>query len=99
MSMIGNNIEDIFKDNFNGFKINPSPNIWKGIRGKLWWKEFLQFSTGSINAYYVGAVIVGTLVTYSAVKYTGNKEIETVEDKLTFEEQITENTNKTKNTY
>ncbi|MFC2138019.1 PKD domain-containing protein [Bacteroidota bacterium] len=95
--MMGNNIEDIFKESFKGFKVNPSPNLWNGIRSKLWWKEFLQFGTGTINAYYVGAVVIGSIVTYSAVKYTGNTDKQPIEDKIINEIQNPQNNSETRN--
>ncbi len=98
MNKINKNIEDIFKESFDGFKVNPSQNLWNGLRGKLWWKEFLQFSTGSINAYYVGAIVFGTIATFSTVKFINNNESKVDENKVITEvqnptETISENKN------
>jgi hypothetical protein len=37
----------------------PPASVYKGIRTKLWWSEFLSFSLTSLNVYYVGLLVAG----------------------------------------
>ncbi|MFZ6052607.1 hypothetical protein [Halocola ammonii] len=37
----------------------PPASVYKGIRKKLWWSEFMSFSLASLNVYYVGLIVAG----------------------------------------
>ncbi|TVR68770.1 MAG: PKD domain-containing protein [Marinilabiliales bacterium] len=59
-----NHIEDLFRDKFSNFEVEPSGGTWTGISKKLAWQEFFRFSLTSFNIWYAaaGLGIIGALV-------------------------------------
>jgi PKD repeat protein len=55
-------IEQIFRDKFSDYSVQPSPGLWGKIAGNLFWKEFLSFDISSFNVYYLSAA-VGVIAT------------------------------------
>ena len=51
------NIEDLFKNSFNDYKVDPTPGAWKGINGKLNLKQFLSLDFKHFNVYYLSAIV------------------------------------------
>lgn len=47
------NIEDLFKDNFDGHKVEPKANVWNGISKTLWKRELRGFFKLSFENYQV----------------------------------------------
>ncbi len=57
-------IEELFRDRFSEFKVEPSGGTWTGISRKLAIREFFHFSFTSFNVWYaaVGIGLIGGLV-------------------------------------
>ena len=47
------NIEELFQKSFEGYKLNPSLNVWTKINSKLQINKFFKFNSYQINIYYV----------------------------------------------
>ena len=75
------NIEDLFKDNFDGYKVEPSASTWKSINGKLNLKQFLSPGFKHFNVYYL-SIIIGIAATIG-VLFSSNDQLKTKETKLT----------------
>ncbi len=59
-------IEQLFRREFESFEIQPSPKVWKGVRSDLFIKNFFHFSPWSLNAWYIGGLLViASLTLYS----------------------------------
>ena len=56
-----NDIDGLFKNNFDGFKVEPSSAVWGGVKYKLWISSFMKFSVGSINIYY-SAILLSAII-------------------------------------
>lgn len=46
-------IEDLFKNSFDGYKTNPGNDVWKGINRQLWKRSFGAFFKASFDGYKV----------------------------------------------
>ncbi|MFW5879797.1 MAG: PKD domain-containing protein [bacterium] len=55
-----NNIEELYKNNFNGFQITPSSGVWNKIHYKLWLRSFLKFKLNQFNIYYLTLITLAT---------------------------------------
>ncbi|MGF1587443.1 MAG: PKD domain-containing protein [Bacteroidales bacterium] len=58
------NIEDLFRDKFGNYKIEPSRKVWSNINKNLVLKDFLTFSFSNFNVWYslfVVGMIAGLL--------------------------------------
>ena len=55
------NIEDLFKDNFKDFKVEPSKNVWNKLKFKLWLQQFFNFGLSNFNVYYLTGIIVASV--------------------------------------
>ncbi|MCH7658936.1 MAG: gliding motility-associated C-terminal domain-containing protein [Bacteroidetes bacterium] len=53
----GKNIEQLYRENFNDFRVEPSSGLWKKISSKLAWKSFFSFNPSTFNAYYLSAIL------------------------------------------
>ena len=62
------NIEQLFSESFNDFRVEPSSGLWKKISSKLAWRNFFTFTTTTLNAYYVAGIL--TLATAGALLLT-----------------------------
>lgn len=55
-------IERLFREQFEGYRITPSKGLWGRVVRRLRWREFLHFSPGQFNVWYVaGALTVATV--------------------------------------
>lgn len=63
------NIENIFKDQFESFEQAPESSVWTKIEKKMFFKHFLKYKPLSINLWNVLAVIA---IASSAVLITSN---------------------------
>ena len=54
------NIEQLFSESFNDFRVEPSSELWKSISSKLAWRNFFSFSPITLNAYYVAGLLALT---------------------------------------
>ncbi len=54
----GNNIEKLFREQFEGYRAEPSPGFWPKLSRKLQWQEFLRFGWNRFNVYYAGVMVV-----------------------------------------
>jgi gliding motility-associated-like protein len=52
------NIEKLFKKEFSGYEEQPSGKVWKGLRSKLMWENFLHFRWNSFNVYYAAGLLL-----------------------------------------
>lgn len=52
-------IEELFREGFENYKPQPSPQLWSSINRKLWWKRFTRFNWNQVNIFYTGIVVVG----------------------------------------
>jgi len=52
-----NNIEDLFKESFQDYRITPEPSVWNKIEKQLAFKQFLQFTPKHFNVYYLSATL------------------------------------------
>ena len=52
------NIEQLFREGFETFEVQPSDRVWKGVRYDLFIRNFMRFSIGSLNAWYVGGALI-----------------------------------------
>jgi gliding motility-associated-like protein len=60
------NIEELFRQGFESFEVQPSPKVWSGIRQSVFLRNFLHFSPWSLNAWYAGGVlIIGSALIFS----------------------------------
>jgi len=94
------NIEDLFRDSFNGYKIEPSSGTWKDINGKLNLKQFLSPGFKHFNVYYLSAVV--GIISAIALAFADNDQLETSQTKLNaptkteiVKDKTTNNTDKT----
>jgi hypothetical protein len=46
------NIEDLFRQSFDGYKIEPPEILWNKINHKLNFKQFLKADFRTFNIYY-----------------------------------------------
>ena len=62
------NIEQLYSESFNDFRVEPSSGLWKSISSKLAWKNFFSFSPTTLNAYYIAGLL--TIATAGALLLT-----------------------------
>ena len=67
-----NDIGGLFKGQFDGYLVEPTASVWKGLKFKLWLNSFMKFSFVSFNVYYSAALI--TLFTTGGVILFENDE-------------------------
>lgn len=51
------NIEQLYSESFNDFRLEPSSGLWKRISSKLAWKSFFTFNPTTLNAYYIAGIL------------------------------------------
>lgn len=49
-------VEEIFRDQFEDYNLDPSESLWPVIRKRLSFKEFFRFNPGRFNIFYAGAI-------------------------------------------
>lgn len=47
--------EDLYKNSFDGYRVDPPPGVWKGVNRRLATKSFLTPGLGHFNILYVAA--------------------------------------------
>ncbi len=52
------NIEKLFQKAFADYQEKPSDKVWKGVRQKLGWTNFLHFRWDSFNIYYLAGLLI-----------------------------------------
>jgi len=52
------NIEQLFKDQFESFEVQPSKKVWKGVRSDLFVKNIFHFSPYSMNIWYTAGILI-----------------------------------------
>ncbi len=62
------NIEQLYSESFNNFRVEPSSGLWKSISSKLAWRNFFSFTPTTINVYYVAGLL--TIATAGALWIT-----------------------------
>jgi len=56
-------IEQLFRKEFDSFEVQPSAKVWRGVRHDLFVRNFFRFSPWSVNVWYIGSVLlVGAIV-------------------------------------
>lgn len=51
------NIEDLFRSQFDGYTVDPTPGLWAKLRMRILWKQFFSFSLNQFNVYYLAVVL------------------------------------------
>ncbi len=88
------NIEKIFKDQFESFEQTPSSSVWTKIERKMLFKHFLKYKPLSFNLWNI---LIITAISVSAIILINNPENK-IENKLvTNNNTITKNVNSEKN--
>jgi gliding motility-associated-like protein len=70
------NIEDLFRDTFDGYKVEPLGSVWKKINAKLNLKQFFSADFTTFNIFYTVAVV--GLITVLSTMFIGNDQNESV---------------------
>ncbi len=53
-----NQVEDLFRKQFQDFEPKPSQGLWSAIEQQLSFKSFFKFALSSMNIYYAAAIVV-----------------------------------------
>ena len=85
-------IESTYKDGFQSWEVLPSENFWAGFERKLRFNQFLRFSPGSFNIYYLATLVfagatAAILLTGSPGKDQG-KSPDIIIDKFIIEQEV-----------
>ena len=51
------NIEHLYRESFEDFRLEPSSGLWKRISSRLTWKTFIKFNPTTLNAYYLTGIL------------------------------------------
>ncbi len=62
-----NDIEKLFKESFDDYKVVPDNNVWNSIQKKLWLNEFFKLNFLSFNFYYLVIIVAITIL---GIKYS-----------------------------
>jgi len=81
------NIEDLFREQFSGFELEPSSGLWPKIARKVRFRQFFRFNPGTLNIYYLGLAIIlaaGSLMLKNTVfsGESGNKPREPLPEQI-----------------
>ena len=60
MNKKSKNIEQLYSESFNNFRVEPSSGLWKKISSKLAWRNFFTFTPTTLNAWYVAGLLTIT---------------------------------------
>jgi len=63
------NIEQLFKQKFDHFEVQPSERVWKRVNSSLLRRHFMQFNLDSFNIYYLSAIIIAGALTVLSVTH------------------------------
>jgi len=80
MNWDGNNIEDLFKESFQDYKMTPELSVWNRIERQLAFKQFFKFKPTNFNAYYLGATLILLSVVLFQFSKFENKTITTLSE-------------------
>ena len=64
------NMEELFRAEMESFRVDPSPGLWRKVRARIFWKQFLGFRFRHFNIYYLAAAL--TLAGTGAWLLSGN---------------------------
>jgi gliding motility-associated-like protein len=67
------NIEDFFRQSFNGYKIEPPENLWNELNYKLNLKQFLKADFRAFNIYY-SSLIIGLITAIAFFLYNSDEK-------------------------
>ncbi len=67
------NIEDLFRKEFEGYRVTPSLSLWGRVLRKMRWKEFLRFSPSRFNIYYMAAILGVSTALYLGINNSSGK--------------------------
>jgi PKD repeat protein len=65
-------IEKLFREQFEGYRVTPSEGLWGRVVRQLRWREFLHFSPGQFNVWYLAAVLTVTIGAYLGLSDRGD---------------------------
>jgi gliding motility-associated-like protein len=68
------NIEELYRSQFDKYRVEPSYFVWEGVQQKLFWKQFLAFRLNSFNIYYT-LVAIAIPVTIAFISFSRNNNI------------------------
>ena len=66
------NIEELFQKSYEGYKVNPSTNIWNKINKQLQIKEFFRFNAYRLNVYYATIVVTSAIILATIFNFNNN---------------------------
>jgi len=58
MTRNGKNMEELFAEGFEEYRMEPSAQTWQKLSKKLAWQNFLHFSPVRMNIFYTGLILV-----------------------------------------
>ncbi|MCQ2975028.1 MAG: PKD domain-containing protein [Bacteroidales bacterium] len=70
-----NNIEDLLKDKFENFEVNPTQDCWQNINNQVAKKSFFKFFPKRFNIYYLASIIIVSASIVAILNNENNKEI------------------------
>ena len=56
------NLEDLFRTQMEHREQNPSPDVLRKLKKRLWWSDFMGFHPARVNIGYVTLVLGGATV-------------------------------------
>ncbi len=59
-----NDIEQLFRGRFEGYRVPPSSGLWQRVLRRLRWRDFLHFSPRQLNIWYVTALLTAGIAAY-----------------------------------
>ena len=85
-------IESAYRDNFRNWEVTPSENFWKGFEKRLRFNQFLRFSTGSFNIYYLGTIVAAgataAILLAGSPRKDHDKSPDIIIDKFIIEQEV-----------
>lgn len=74
MSNSKNDIENLFSNKFDGYKLKPSNDVWLNVEKELNKKSFFKYSFSKFNIYYLAVtVLLLTFLTFKLSEKENNK--------------------------
>jgi len=69
-------IEEIYREQFRDFEVTPDKGFWPRFEKKLRIREFVRFTPGRFNIFYLGAVMAGiAAITLALILSEKNNEL------------------------
>jgi hypothetical protein len=66
-------IERLFREKFEGYRLRPSEGLWGRVVRQLRLREFLRFSPGQFNVWYLAGVLAVALTAYLVLHPSGSR--------------------------